>query len=195
LLQRQGYAAAISNPRVLAAIKSGLYQRIALTFIEWAGWSSQKVVIDWTIIGDESSAKLFSDQLLEAPRTFADRTSISGALYFAMRHLERAPFEASRRTIDVSGDGTNNSGPEVTSARDEALSKGATINGLVILTQSPAPWLSEHTDPAGGLEKYYRDNVVGGPGSFVIAAQDFNSFGEAIMKKLIAEIALLSPRQ
>jgi Protein of unknown function (DUF1194) len=191
LLQRQGYAAAISNPRVMAAMTSGPHRRIAVCFVEWAGFTSQKVVIDWTLIGDEASARVFSDQLLEASRSFADRTSISGALYFALRQLERAPYEADRRAIDVSGDGTNNSGPEVTSARDEVLSKGVTINGLVILTPEPGPGLSEHTNPAGGIEKYYHDNVIGGPGAFVVVAEDHNSFGQAIVKKLIAEIALL----
>jgi hypothetical protein len=191
LLQRQGYAAAISDPRVLAAITSGLHRQIAVCFVEWAGWSSQKVVIDWTLIGDEGSARLFGDRLLEAPRSFADRTSISGGLYFALKQLERAPHEADRRAVDVSGDGTNNSGPEVTSARDEVLSKGVTINGLVILTPAPGLALSEHTDPPGGIEKYYRDNVIGGPGAFVVVAEDHNSFGQAIAKKLIAEIALL----
>ena len=103
--------------------------------------------------------------------------------------LERAPFEAARRTIDVSGDGTNNSGRDVTLARDEAVAKGVTINGLVILSERPMPWNPEHTNPPGGLANYYRNNVVGGPGAFVIVAENFNSFGQAIVKKLIAEIA------
>jgi hypothetical protein len=194
LLQRQGYAAAISDPRVLAAITTGPHQRIALCFVEWSGWGMQKVVIDWMLIGDEASARLFGDQLLEAPRSFADRTSISGGLYFSMNQLERAPYRADRRTIDLSGDGTNNSGPEITSARDEVLSKGVTINGVVILTQTAGPWLSEHTNPTGGLERYYRDYVIGGPGAFVIVAEDHKSFGQAIIKKLIAEIANLPHR-
>jgi hypothetical protein len=194
LLQRQGYAAAISDPQVLAAITSGPHQRIAVCFVEWSGWNAQKVVIDWTLIGDEASARLFGDQLLEAPRSFADRTSISGGLYLALRQLDRAPYEASRRAIDVSGDGTNNSGPDVATVRDEVMSKGVTINGLVILTPEAGPWLSEHTNPPGGLEKYYRNNVIGGPGAFVIVAEDFHSFGQAILKKLIAEIAELPTR-
>jgi hypothetical protein len=107
--------------------------------------------------------------------------------------LERAPFEATRRTIDVSGDGTNNAGRDVKLARDEAVAKGIVINGLVILSDRPVPWNAEHTNPPGGLEKYYQDNVIGGPGSFVLVAENFNSFGRAIIKKLIAEIALLSP--
>ena len=108
-----------------------------------------------------------------------------------MAQFARAPFEAARRTIDVSGDGTNNAGRDVRLARDEALAKGITINGLVILSDRSVPWNAEHTNPPGGLEKYYRDNVIGGPGSFVMVAEDFQSFGRAIIKKMIAEIAML----
>ena len=194
-LQRQGYAAAISHPRVLNAITSGLHQRIALSFVEWSGPNAQKVVIDWTLIGNANAARRFGDQLVEAPRAFADRTSISAAIDFAAAHFDAAPYESPRRTIDVSGDGNNNSGRDVTAARDDALARGITINGLVILTENPQAWNSDHTNPPGGLEKYYRDNVVGGPGAFVIVAQDFNSFGEAIIKKLVAEIAEASHRR
>lgn len=189
-LQREGYAAAITNPRVLDAIRSGPNSRIAVAFVEWSGIGAQKVVIDWTVIGDEKSARKFGDQLAEAPRSFADRTSISGGIDFAMSMLARAPYEAARRTIDVSGDGTNNSGRDVTLARDEAVKQGVTINGLVILSERPLSWNVEHTNPPGGLDNYYRNNVIGGPGAFVVVAEDFNSFGQAIIKKMIAEIAL-----
>jgi uncharacterized protein DUF1194 len=188
-LQRDGYAAAITDPRVLEAIKSGRTGRIGVSFVEWSGLTSQRVVIDWTTISDAESAKNFADRLLEAPRSFADRTSISSAIEFAMAHLARAPFESARHTIDVSGDGTNNSGGEVTQARDAAVAQGATINGLVILSETPLAWNPDHTNPAGGLENYYRNNVIGGPGAFVMAAEGFNSFGRAIVKKMIAEVA------
>jgi Protein of unknown function (DUF1194) len=188
-LQREGYAAAITDPRVLEAIRSGRAGRIGLSFVEWSGLTSQRVVIDWTTISDAEQAKSFADRLLEAPRSFADRTSISSAIEFAMAHLARAPFESARRTIDLSGDGTNNSGREVTQARDEAIAQGLTINGLVILSETPLAWNPDHTNPAGGLENYYRTNVVGGPGAFVMAAQGFDSFGQAIVKKMIAEVA------
>jgi hypothetical protein len=190
LLQREGYAAAISDPQVIEAIKSGPLQRIALCFVEWSGFAAQKMLIDWTLIDGAAAARKFGDQLLELPRSFADRTSISGGIEFAAVQLEHAPYTSRRRTIDVSGDGTNNAGREVTLARDETLAKGIVINGLVILSERPVPWNAEHTNPPGGLEKYYRDNVVGGPGAFVLVAENFNSFGRAIIKKLIAEIAL-----
>jgi hypothetical protein len=188
-LQRDGYVAAISNPRVIEAIKSGPHGRIAICFIEWSGVGAQKVVIDWTMIDGTKAAQDFASQLDEAQRSFADRTSISGGIDFAMAQLEHAPFEAARRTIDVSGDGTNNSGRDVTAARDEALAQGVTINGLVILSEQPLSWNADHTNPPGGLEAYYRNNVTGGPNSFVLVAENFNTFGQAILNKLVAEVA------
>jgi hypothetical protein len=190
LLQREGYAAAVSNPQVLDAIKSGANGKIALCFLEWSGYGAQKVVIDWTVIDGAATARKFGDQLFELPRSFADRTSISGGLDFAVSQLIRSPFEAPRQTIDVSGDGTNNAGRDVQLARDEALARGITINALVILSEREMPWNAEHTNPPGGLEQYFRDNVVGGPGAFVMVAEDFQSFGRAIVKKMIAEIAM-----
>lgn len=190
-LQREGYAAALANPRVLDAIQSGRRGRIGVLFLEWSGLGNQKVVIDWMLVDGPKAAQAFGDRLLESPRSFADRTSISGGIDAAVAQLARAPFEAQRRTIDVSGDGTNNAGRDVGQARDEAVALGISINGLVILSETPLPWNPEHTNPPGGLTKYYRDNVVGGPGSFVLEAKDFSSFGEAIVKKMIAEIAEL----
>jgi Protein of unknown function (DUF1194) len=194
-LQRDGYVAAINDPRVIDAIRSSGTRRIAVCFIEWSGATSQKLVIDWTAIGDAETARRFSDGIVEAPRSFADRTSISAGIDFAVQQLERAPFDSVRRAIDVSGDGTNNSGRDVTAARDEAVAKGITINGLVILSETPLAWNPEHTNPPGGLAEYYKRNVIGGPGAFVMTAQNFESFGQAIVNKLIGEIALASPGQ
>ena len=188
-LQRDGYADAIMNPRVLQAIRSGAIGKIAVSFVQWSGVGAQKVTIDWTVVHDEATARDFSAQISEAPRAFADRTSISDSIDFAVRHLDRAPFKSSRRTIDISGDGTNNSGRDVSAARDGALAKGVTINGLVILSERPMSWNADHTNPPGGLDSYYRNNVIGGPGAFVMVAENFNSFGDAILNKLIAEIA------
>lgn len=194
-LQREGYAQAMADPQVIETIRSGPNGSIGVCFVEWSGASSQKLVIDWTRVSDAESARQFSDGIVEAPRSFADRTAISGGIDFAMAQLERAPFEAPRRAIDVSGDGTNNSGREVAAARDEAVAKGVTINGLAILSSAPLAWNPEHTNPPGGLGEYYRLNVVGGPNAFVLVAQDFNSFGQALIKKLIAEVAGTIPRR
>ena len=192
-LQREGYAAAISNPRVLDAIASGPNRRIAICFVEWSGVGSQKLVIDWTVIDGPTAARQFGDALLEAPRPFADRTSISGGVEFAVAQLERASLQAQRKTIDVSGDGTNNSGRDIRVVRDEVVAKGITINGLVILSDRPIPWNPEHTNPPGGLPRYYQDNVIGGPGAFVEVAEDFKSFGRALINKLVAEIVQIEP--
>jgi len=192
-LQRAGYAAAIADRQVLDAISSGRHQRIGVLFMEWSGLGNQNVVIDWMLIDGPKAAQAFGDRLLESPRSFADRTSISGGIDFAVAQFAHAPFACERCTIDVSGDGTNNAGRDVALARDEALALGLTINGLVILSEHPLPWNPEHTNPPGGLAKYYRDNVVGGPGAFVLEAKDFNSFGQAIIKKLVAEIADATP--
>jgi hypothetical protein len=194
-LQREGYAAAMSNPRVIDAIRSGPHGKIAICFVEWSGATSLKLVIDWTVVGDAASARKIGDQMLELPRSFADRTSISAGLEFSMAQLERSPFQAARRTIDVAGDGTHNSGRDILTVRDEVLAKGVTINGLVILSETPLPWNPEHTNPPGGLDEYYRRNVTGGPGSFVMVADSHNSFGQAIIKKMIAEIAWVEPKR
>jgi len=192
-LQREGYAAAVTNQRVLDAVSSGRHRRIAVCFVEWSGVGAQKLLIDWTLIDGPEAARKFADHLLELPRSFAERTSISGAIDFAVTLFAQAPYAAERRTIDVSGDGTNNAGRDVTLARDAAVAQGITINGLAILSERPLPWNPEHTNPAGGLAKYYRDNVIGGAGAFVVVAKDFNSFGQAMIRKLIAEIAALPP--
>ena len=189
-LQRDGYAAALKDPRVLDAIMSGANRRIAICFVEWSGAAAQKIILDWTLIDGADAARRFSDALVEAPRPFADRTSISGAIDFSIEQLARAPFQSQRRTIDISGDGTHNSGRGLLAAREDALALGVTINGLVILSDRPLAWNPEHTNPPGGLAKYFQDNVIGGPGAFVTVAENFQSFGQTILSKLIAEIAL-----
>jgi hypothetical protein len=195
-LQRAGYATAFSNPRVIEAIRAGAMGRIAVALIEWSGVLQQKMVIDWTVISNDETARQLGDHIMEAPRAFArNSTSISAGIDFAMTQLDRAPYEARRRVIDVSGDGDNNSGRDVAAARDEAIAKGITINGLVILTKTPTRWVSDHTNPPGGLASYYRNNVIGGSGAFVMVAENFDTFGEVLVKKLIAEIAQSDPRR
>jgi len=194
-LQREGAAAAITHPDVLRAITSGPHRRIAVCFLEWATAGMQTVVVEWTAIGDGAAARAFGDRLVEAPRSFAGSTSLSGAIDFSVGQLERAPFEAERRVIDISGDGNNNSGRPVTDARDDALAKGVTINALVILTPLNESFRPEHTNPAGGLEKYFQDNVIGGSGAFTVVAESHESFGRALTKKLVQEIAGLPDRR
>ena len=188
-LQREGTVAAITDPDVLTAITSGRHRRIAVCFLEWATAGQHAVVIDWMIIGGERDARRFADRLVETPRSFSGSTSISSAIDFSVRQLDRAPFAAERRVIDVSGDGTNVSGLPVTGARDAAVAKDITINALVILTPIEQSFRPAHTNPPGGLDKYFKDNVIGGPGAFTVVAEGHESFGRALTKKLIQEIA------
>jgi hypothetical protein len=196
-LQRQGYASAISSPDVVKAIRAGAHGAIAVTFVEWSGGSEQQIVVDWQVIGDQASAKSFADTLLAAPRAFYGRTSISAALDFAMTRLKESGVKAERQVIDVSGDGTNNVGRPLEDARAAALAAGVTINGLAIINERSELYggFSGHTQPPGGLPNWYRDNVTGGPGSFLLVVADFESFGEAMTNKLLNEIAgIPSPR-
>lgn len=183
-LQKQGYAAAFRNPQVLNAIRSLAPQSIAVTMMQWTGPFLHVVVADWTPITDEATADALATAIEKAPRRlFGGGTSISGAIDFSRQLLARSPFRALRRVIDVSGDGSNNSGRDVTEARDEAVRDGIGINGLPILTVEP------------GLDRYYRDYVIGGPGAFMIPVKDYDGFADAVLKKLINEIATISPEQ
>jgi hypothetical protein len=188
-LQRKGYAAAMTDPRVLRAIAGGRRHAIAVTFIEWSGASDQNIVVDWTLVRDEEAAAGVAATMLSAPRSFLGRTSISAAIDFAMQRLAAAPDQADKRVIDVSGDGTNNAGRSITEARDEAVAAGVTINGLAIINTRSSPGYAFHTQPPGGLPKYYEENVIGGPGAFLLHVENFDSFAEAVTRKLVSEIA------
>ncbi|HZT90126.1 MAG TPA: DUF1194 domain-containing protein [Stellaceae bacterium] len=190
-LQRKGYAAAITDPRVLRAISGGPNHAIAVTFVEWAGAGEQNVVVDWTVVRDEEVAQGVAATMLSAPRSFVGRTSISGAIDFAMERLAAASPKSDKRIIDISGDGTSNAGRAVTEARDQAVAQGVTINGLAIINSQTNPGYAFHTHPPGGLPNYYRDNVIGGAGSFLLVVEDFKTFSDAMANKLVNEIAEL----
>ena len=188
-LQRQGYAAAVTNPRVLQSIAAGQHGAVAICFIEWSGPDEQQVVAEWTVVRDGETAAGFAATLMNAPRSFVGRTSVSAALDFSRAYFGKSRVVSDRRVIDVSGDGTNNSGRPVLDARDETVAAGITINGLAIINEHPNPGYFAHTQPPEGLPEYYRKNVIGGPGAFLQVVQDFSSFGEAITNKLVNEIA------
>jgi hypothetical protein len=188
-LQRKGYATALSDPKVLAAIASGPNRSIAVCFVEWSDTLDQKVVVDWTTIRDGEDAAAVGATMLAAPRSFASRTSISGAIYFSLGQFSSSAPSADRRIIDISGDGTSNAGPPVTEARDQAVSKGITINGLAIINTQTRPGFAMHTQPPGGLPNYYKENVIGGPGAFLLVVENFETFADAISRKLVNEIA------
>ncbi len=181
-LQKHGYVEAFANPKVLEAIHGGVNGAIAVTLFQWTGPQLQAEVIPWMMIKDPQSGKAVSDAIDAVPRKiFGGGTSLSGAIDHSMTLFPQGGFVGARRVIDISGDGSNNRGRRAEQARDEAVARGVVINGLPILTVEP------------DLDDYYRNSVVGGDGSFVIAIKDFEGFSEAIVKKLIAEIAMRDP--
>lgn len=188
-LQRKGYAAAITDPRVLRAIAQGPHHAIAISFVEWAGPNEQRIVVDWTEVRDEEAADGIAATMRSAARSFVGRTAIGSAIDFAMRRFAAAPAAGRRRIIDISGDGTSNSGRPVSEARNAAAATGVTINGLAIINNNAGPGYSFHTHPPGGLPKYYRDNVIGGASAFLMQVENFETFSEAMSRKLVAEIA------
>lgn len=180
-LQRRGYAKAFSTPEVLSAIAAGQNHAILVTLVEWSGADHQQQTIGWTLIDGPETAAAFGSAVAEAPRAFADWTSISGAIDYAAKLFETIDADAARKIIDVSGDGINNSGRDLAAARADALRADLTINGLAILWDYPT------------LDVYYRNNVIGGPGAFAVVAHDFSDFGAALLSKLVREIAGVSP--
>jgi Protein of unknown function (DUF1194) len=191
-LERSGYANAIQSDKLLDAISTGPHGAIALAYVEWAGDAEQKLVVDWTIIRTAADARAFAASMTAAPRSFVGRTAIGSAIDFAAGLFAESGPLADRRVIDISGDGTSNQGRAVRAARDDAVKGGATINGLTIFNKSAAAaggYLALHTNPPGGLAEYYRDNVIGGTGAFVVPIDDFKTFGDAMLRKLVNEIA------
>lgn len=185
-LQREGYVAALRHPQVIEAIQGGMIGRIAVAYVEWANEFYQRTVLDWTLLEGPEDALAFSDALAEAPITSVPWTSISGAVDYGSTLFARNGFEGLRRVIDVSGDGYNNRGRLPEAARDEAVAAGITINGLPIVNDRPNPWGGA---PPANLDRYYEQRVIGGPGAFIVVAEDFSDFASAILSKLLLEIA------
>ena len=190
-IQREGYAQAIVSREFLQALKSLPNGKIAVTYFEWAAVGDQKIIIPWRLIDGPETADAVSNEILKTPIRRASRTSISGAINFAMPLFDDDPYHGVRRVIDISGDGPNNNGAPVTSARDAALAKGITINGLPIMVKEP----SYSTMDIDNLDFYYEDCVIGGPGSFVVSIKDRDKFKDAIRSKLLLEVAGRTPER
>jgi hypothetical protein len=190
-VQREGYAQALVSKDFLQALKTGPTGKIAITYFEWAASSDQKIIIPWRVIDGPETADAVSAEILRTPIRRASRTSISGAINFAMPLFEENPHRGLRRVIDISGDGPNNNGTPVTLARDAALEKGIIINGLPIMVKEP----SFSTMDIENLDWYYEDCVIGGPGSFVVSIKDREKFKEAIRTKLVLEVAGRTPQR
>jgi Protein of unknown function (DUF1194) len=190
-IQREGYAEAIVSKEFLQALKSLPNGRISVTYFEWAASSDQKIIIPWRVIDGPETADAVANEIMKTPIRRASRTSISGAINFAMPLFDENPYKGLRRVIDISGDGPNNNGSPVTIARDAALEKGITINGLPIMVKEP----SYSTMDIDNLDWYYEDCVTGGPGSFVVSIKDRSQFKQAIRTKLLLEVAGRTPER
>jgi len=184
-IQRHGYAAALTDPQVLQAIAGGGYGKVAITYFEWAGSTSQHVIVPWTILATKADAERIAAQLSAAPPNSARRTSISSAIDFGVDLFAETNFRGMKRVIDISGDGPNNQGPQVDSARDEAVAQGIIINGLPLMTNGGITSSYDVED----LDLYYTDCVIGGPGAFMIPVNDWAQFPEAVRRKLVLELA------
>lgn len=189
-LQFEGYAKAFRDPRLAAGIARGDIGAIAVSFFTWSDWDVQNLLVPWSRIDGPASAARFADALDAAPRETFLYTSISGALDYAAKLFGQG-FEGTRQVVDVSGDGINNSGRPLAKARAEALERGIVVNGLAVVDRTPAP--TEFTTPPSPLDEYYRDEVIGGPGSFLMVAEGFTAFEGAVRRKIIREIALHAP--
>ncbi|MFK4651002.1 hypothetical protein ABIF97_000936 [Bradyrhizobium japonicum] len=190
LLQREGYAEAIVSNEFLQALKAGPNRRLALVYVEWSGPNDQKIIVPWRLIDSRESAAAVAAEIAKAPVRMGSRTSISGAINFALPLFDADPYRGLRRVIDVSGDGVNNDGSPVTIARDAALARGITINGLPIMLEGRLPSQMDIDD----LDLYYEDCVIGGSGSFMVTIRSRDGFKEAIRTKLVLEVAGGVPR-
>jgi len=190
-IQRDGYAQAIVSQEFLQALKSGPNGRISVTYFEWAASNDQKIIIPWRVIDGPETADAVAAEILKTPIRRASRTSISGAINFAMPLFDENTHRGIRRVIDISGDGPNNNGSPVAAARDAAVEKGVVINGLPIMVKEP----SYSTMDIDSLDLYYEDCVIGGPGSFVVAIKERDKIKEAIRTKLLLEVAGKTPER
>jgi hypothetical protein len=190
-LQFRGYANAFRDPRLIEGIAGGPLGAIGVTLFTWSDWNIQELIVPWTRIAGGDGAEAFAAAVDRAPRRTYLYTSISGAMDHAGRLIAASPFEGTRRVVDISGDGVNNSGRPLAEARAALLGRGVVLNGLAVLDRAPQPSMALAGLPP--LDEYYRDEVIGGPGSFLVVAEGFEAFEAAVRRKIIREIALAPP--
>jgi hypothetical protein len=184
-LQRRGYIEALTSDRVIDAILSGEHRRIAVCYTEWAGAHYQVVVLDWTVIDSPAAARRFAEKLAEAPRLSQSWTAVGAALAHAGQRFGTSGLSSRRRVIDISGDGRTNDGPAAETVRDRLVNEGIVVNGLPVMMNRT----NFGRPPDLTLDRYYEENVIGGPGSFLIVADNFDHFGRAVRTKLVREIS------
>ena len=190
-VQREGYAQAIVSEEFLQALRAGPSRKVAVTYFEWSMSGDEKIIFPWRVIDGPESADAVATEIMKTPVRRGSSTSISGAINFALQLFKENPYRGLRRVIDISGDGPNNDGAPVTVARDAALQRGITINGLPIMVKEP----SYATIDIENLDLYYEDCVIGGPGAFIMTIKDREKFQEAIRTKLVFEVAGITPRR
>jgi hypothetical protein len=188
-LQREGYITGLTSREFMQALRSGMHGKVAVTYFEWAGPGDQRIVMPWRLIDGPETANAAADAIARAPYRRAMFTSIASALQFAKPLFDASGYHGIRRVIDVSGDGTNNSGPLLVPIRDDVLAAGITINGLPIMLKRP---LASSLD-IENLDIYYEDCVIGGPGAFVVPIRERAQFKDAVRTKLVLEIAGRTP--
>jgi Protein of unknown function (DUF1194) len=188
-LQREGYIAGLTSPEFIQALRDGMIGKIAVTYFEWAGPGDQRIVVPWRLVDGPETAQALAREIARAPYRRSMFTSIASALQFARPLFDASGYRGTRQIIDVSGDGTNNSGPLLVPVRDEVLAAGITINGLPIMLKRPMPFSLDIQN----LDVYYEDCVIGGPGSFVIPIRERAQFKDATRSKLVLEIAGRTP--
>lgn len=189
VLQRGGYVSAFRHPSVIAAIRRGAHGRIAVTYVEWAGFELQTIIVPWILVDGKATAAEFARRMAQAPIQDMRQTSISGGLIFASRLFNANGFKGTRRVIDISGDGPNNTGMPVTAARDLVVASGIIINGLPVMLHRQSRGYYD----IGNLDAFYEDCVIGGFGSFILKVTAKEKFATAIRRKLILEIAGRQP--
>jgi hypothetical protein len=187
--QMRGYAAAFRDPEVIRSIKGGGIGAISCTLFTWSDSDSQEDLVPWMRISDEASAERFAAAIDAAPRRTWSYTSISGAMEHAMQLYAQGRFEGTRRVVDISGDGMNNSGRRLDGVRSRMLDEGIVMNGLAVLDRAPNQGIGAPGTGAAALEDYYREEVIGGPGAFLVVAEGFEAFDRAVRRKIAREIA------
>ena len=177
-LQMNGLATALADAAVREALRTSARGGAAISVIQWADGENQRISVDWTPVHNDADALAFAADIASAPRLIhGGHTALGSAVDFAIRELDSNLFAGSRRVIDLSGDGRTNDGYPLRAAREEAIAKGITINGLAILNELPL------------LYQYYRDYLIAGEGAFFMIAQDYVDFADAMIEKLVREIS------
>ena len=178
ILQRMGYVRALRHPSIIGAIRSGRLGRIALSYVEWSGPRLHVPIVPWTTIRTGEDIEAFAARLESHPRElYGGGTALGNAILYGMESLKANAYDGARQVIDISGDGPDRNGLDARTGRDAAVAAGMTVNGLPILDGWP------------GLDRFFYDNVIGGPGAFVESARGFKDVYYAIRRKMIREIA------